>query len=85
MSASMMGSEYGADDRIPDTVDLPVAIDPVSPMRSIPPCCCDDDCLSSLVGESPPVKCFLDLCLVDGDGFSILMFPLMKLMVVVER
>ena len=34
-SASIMGKEYGGDDRMLDTVDLPVAIEPVKPMRSI--------------------------------------------------
>ena len=34
-SASMMGSEYGRAERMEETVDLPVAIDPVRPRRSI--------------------------------------------------
>lgn len=31
----MSGREYGGDERIDATVDLPVAIEPVSPMMSI--------------------------------------------------
>lgn len=31
----MMGNEYGGDERMEDTVDLPVAMEPVSPMMSI--------------------------------------------------
>ena len=31
----MMGREYGAEDRIEETVDFPVAIEPVRPKRSI--------------------------------------------------
>jgi hypothetical protein len=31
----MMGSEYGGVERMEETVDLPVAIEPVRPRRSI--------------------------------------------------
>ena len=35
MSASMMGREYGGCERRFETVDLPVAIEPVRPIRSM--------------------------------------------------
>lgn len=35
LSASIMGSEYGGEERMEDTVDLPVAIEPVRPRSSI--------------------------------------------------
>lgn len=35
LSASIMGSEYGGEERMFETVDLPVAIEPVRPRRSI--------------------------------------------------
>lgn len=35
MSASIMGRECGGDVRRVETVDLPVAIEPVRPIRSI--------------------------------------------------
>ena len=35
MSASIMGREWGGEERMDETVDLPVAIEPVRPRRSI--------------------------------------------------
>lgn len=38
MSASIMGREYGGEERMEDTVDFPVAIEPVRPRRSMMGC-----------------------------------------------
>ena len=35
MSASIIGREYGGEERIEETVDLPVAIEPVRPSSNI--------------------------------------------------